>query len=289
MKKSDGTLRFCIDYRQLNNLTVKDSYPLPRIDTSFDALGDAKFFSTLDLRQGYWQVENDPETADKTTFITRKSAFKFKVLPFGLSNAPAGFQRLMILVMRGLTWEACLVFFDDIVVMSTTFEQHLERLRAVFGRLQSANLKLKPSKCKLFQLKVKFLGSIVSANGIEPDPDKLKATDEWPVPKNLTELRAFVGLASYYQRHVEGFSDLAKPLSELTRKNQPFIWKKIRCSDIRTENFQTLCSWSRKIPDKNRSWSSYFIIPSSSSNTTTSSILKLFGRLQFRDPISCWN
>ena len=224
VKKSDGTLRFCIDYRQLNNLTVKDSYPLPRIDTCFDALGDAKFFSTLDLRQGYWQVENDPETADKTTFITRKGAFKIKVLPFGLSNAPAVFQRLMNLVMRGLTWEACLVFLDDIVVMSTTFEQHLERLRAVFSRLKSANLKLKPSKCKLFQLKVKFLGSIVSANGIEPDPDKLKAIDEWPVPKNLTELRAFVGLASYYRRHVEGFSDLAKPLSELTRKNQPFIW-----------------------------------------------------------------
>ena len=224
VKKSDGSLRFCIDYRQLNNLTVKNSYPLPRIDTCFDALGDAKFFSTLDLRQGYWQVENDPETADKTTFITRKGASKFKVLPFGLSNAPAVFQRLMNLVMRGLTWEACLVFLDDIVVMSTTFEQHLERLRAVFGRLRSANLKLKPSKCKLFQLKVKFLGSIVSANGIEPDPDKLKVIEEWPVPKNLTELRAFVGLASYYRRHVEGFSDLAKPLSELTRKNQPFIW-----------------------------------------------------------------
>ena len=210
VKKSDGSLRFCIDYRQLNNLTVKDSYPLPRIDTCFDALGDAKFFSTLDLRQGYWQVENDPETADKTTFITRKGAFKFKVLPFGLSNAPAVFQRLMNLVIRGLTWEAGLVFLDDIVVMSKTFEQHLERSRAVFGRLRSANLKLKPSKCKLFQLKVKFLGSIVSANGIEPDPDKLTTISEWPVPKNLTELRAFVGLASYYRRHVKGFSHLAK-------------------------------------------------------------------------------
>ena len=116
------------------------------------------------------------------------------------------------------------MFLDDIVMMSRTFEQHLKRLRAVFCRLRTANLKLKPSKCKLFQLKVKLLGSIVSANGIEPDPDKLKAIEEWPVPKNLTELRAFVGLASYYQRHVEGFSDLAKPLSELTRKNQPFIW-----------------------------------------------------------------
>ena len=224
VKKSDGTLRFCVDYRQLNNLTIEDSYPLPRIDTCFDALGGARYFSTLDLRQGYWQVENDPESSDKTTFITRKGSFKFKVLPFGLSNAPAVFQRLMNMVMQGLTWEACLVFLDDIIVISSTFEQHLERLNAVFQRLKTANLKLKPSKCRLFQIKVKFLRSVVSADGIEPDPDKIKAIVEWPVPENLTELRAFVGLASYYRRHVEGFSDIAKPLSELTKKNQPFIW-----------------------------------------------------------------
>ena len=224
VKKSDETLRFCIDYRQLNNLTIKDSYPLPRIDTCFDALGGVKYFSTLDLRQGYWQVENDPETADKTTFITRRGAFKFKVLPFGLSNAPAVFQRLMNMVMQGLTWEACLVFLDDIIVISSTFEQHLERLNAVFERLKSANLKLKPSKCRLFQLKVKFLGSVVSEKGIEPDPEKLEVISDWPVPSNLTELRAFVGLASYYRRHVEGFSDIAKPLSELTKKNRPFVW-----------------------------------------------------------------
>jgi hypothetical protein len=124
VKKSDGSLRFCIDYRQLNQLTVKDSFPLPRIDTCFDALGGAKYFSSLDLRSGYWQVENDPATADKTTFITRRGAFKFNVLPFGLSNAPAIFQRLMNLVLQGLTWEACLVFIDDILVMSTTFQQH---------------------------------------------------------------------------------------------------------------------------------------------------------------------
>ena len=124
----------------------------------------------------------------------------------------------MNLVMQGLTWESCLVFLDDIIVISTTFEQHLERLNAVFQRLKTANLKLKPSKYRLFQTKVKFLGSVVSADGIEPDPDKLKAISDWPVPENLTELRAFVGLASYYRRHVEGFSDIAKPLSELTKK-----------------------------------------------------------------------
>ena len=205
-------------------MTVKDSYPLPRIDTCFDALGGAKYFSTLDLRQGYWQVENDPQTADKTTFITRKGAFKFKVLPFGLSNAPAIFQRLMNLVMVGLTWEACLVFLDDIIVMSSTFEQHLDRLQAVFNRLRSANLKLKPSKCRLFQKKVKFLGSVVSGDGIEPDPEKIAAVKTWPTPKNVTDVRAFVGLVSYYRRHIEGCSGIAKPLTDLTKKDRPFIW-----------------------------------------------------------------
>ena len=127
------------------------------------------------------------------------------------------------MVMQGLTWEACLVFLDDIIVISSTFEQHLERLNAVFERLRSANLKLKPSKCKLFQLKVKFLGSVVSEKSIEPDPEKLEVISDWPVPSNLTELRAFVGLASYYRRHVEGFSDIAKPLSKLTKKDRPFV------------------------------------------------------------------
>ena len=126
--------------------------------------------------------------------------------------------------MQGLTWEACLVFLDDIIVISSTFEQHLERLNAVLNRLKSANLKLKPSKCKLFQLKVKFLRSVVSAKGFKPDHDKLTAISDWPVPVNLTELRAFVELASYYRHHVEGFSDIVKPLSELPKKNQPFVW-----------------------------------------------------------------
>ena len=116
VRKSDQTLRFCVDYRPVNALSIKDSYPLPRIDTCFDALGGAKFFSTLDLRQGYWQVEIDAESAGKTTFVTRKGTFKFKVLSFGLSNAPAIFQRLMDLVLAGLTWKVCLVFLDDIIV-----------------------------------------------------------------------------------------------------------------------------------------------------------------------------
>ena len=224
VRKQDGSLRFCVDFRTLNNLTFKDSYPLPRIDTCFDALGGAKYFSTLDLRSGYWQVQLDKESSEKTAFVTRKGVYKFNVLAFGLSNAPAIFQRLMDLVLAGLTWQICLAFLDDIIVMSETFEQHLERLALVFDRLREANLKLKPSKCHLFQRKVKFLGSVVSDVGIEPDPDKVSAVKDWPIPKNLTELRAFVALASYYRRHILHFADIARPLHALTKRNEPFVW-----------------------------------------------------------------
>ena len=136
VRKADNSLRFCVDYRKLNLLSVKDSYPSPRIDICFDALGEAKFFSTLDLQSAYWQVENHPDSIDKTSFVTRRGTFRFHVLSFGLSNAPAVFQRLMDLVMAGLTWEICLVFLDDIIVMAKTFEQHLERLNLVLDRLR---------------------------------------------------------------------------------------------------------------------------------------------------------
>ena len=225
VRKSNGELRFCVDFRQLNLRTVKDSYPLPRIDTCMDALGGAKYFSTLDLRSGYWQVVLDPESSEKTAFCTRRGIWKFNVLAFGLSNAPALFQRLMDLVLAGLTWEVCLAFLDDVIVMSTSFEQQLERLALVFDRLRKANLKLHPGKCRLFQEKVRFLGSIVSKEGISPDPDKVRTVEEWPVPKNLTETRAFVALASYYRRHIKNFAEVARPLHELTRKGKRFLWE----------------------------------------------------------------
>ena len=157
VRKQDGSLRFCIDYRQLNRLCTRDFYPLPRIDACFDALGKVKYLSTLDLRSGYWQVENDPDAAEKSSFITRSGLFKPKCLSFGLSNAPAVFQRLMDLVLSGLSWNICMVFLDDIIVMSSTFEEHLECLGLVLDRLRKANLILKPTKCHLFQRKVKFL------------------------------------------------------------------------------------------------------------------------------------
>src|SRR5208282_937541 len=216
--------RFCVDYRKLNDLTYKDSYPLPRIDTCLQSLGGARFFSTLDLRAGYWQTEIDSRDRDKTAFVTRRGTFRFKVLSFGLANAPALFQRLMDLVLVGLTWEACLVYLDDVIVYANSFEQQLERLTAVFGRLTEAGLKLKASKCQLFQRRVTFLGHVVSEHGVEPDPEKIETVRTWPRPRSLTETRAFVGLASYYRNHIKSFADIARPLHLLTRKGQRFEW-----------------------------------------------------------------
>ena len=144
MRKANGQLRFCVDYRQLNLHTYKDSYPLPRIETCLDSLGGSKFFSSLDLRSGYWQAAIGPGTADQTAFVTRRGTLRFKVLSFGLTKAPASFQRLMDLVLAGLTWEVCLVYMDDVIVVADTFERHLERLEIVMNRLQRAGPKLNP-------------------------------------------------------------------------------------------------------------------------------------------------
>lgn len=187
VKKRDASLRFCVDYRKLILLTTKDSFPFPRIDTYLDSLGGSTYFSTLDLRQGYFQVPMSP-TDKKTAFITIKGIRAFKVTSFGLCNASSQFSRLIEMVLTGLSWEVCLAFLDDIVVFSRTFEQHLERLGLVFERLKRAKVKLKPSKCKLFQATVKFLGHVVSEDEVSPDLDKVETIMSWLTPKNVTEV-----------------------------------------------------------------------------------------------------
>jgi len=209
VRKKDGALRYCIDYRGLNAVTTKANYPLPRIDACHDSLGGNTYFSSLDMRSGYWQVPLRGEDIDKTCFVTRRGIYGFWVLPFGLCNAPSTYQRLVDMALAGLTWEICLAYLDDLIIFSRTFDQHMERLQKVFDRLVQAGLKLKPSKCALFQKKVKFLGSIVSSEGIEPDPEKVQAVAEWPTPQTLTEVRAFVALASYYRRHIQSFAEIA--------------------------------------------------------------------------------
>lgn len=222
--KKDGTKRFCIDYRKLNDVTTKDAYPLPRIADCLDALGGARYFSTFDLRSGYHQVEVEPESRDKTSFVTRQGTFRFRKMSFGLCNAPATFSRLMNMVMSGLDYVTCLVYLDDILVFSRTVPEHLERLEILFKRLRRANLKLKPSKCKLLRSSVVFLGHVVTKDGISTDPEKISAVAEWPIPRNLTELRSFLGLCSYYRRFVRGYAEVAAPLHYLSQKNVKYKW-----------------------------------------------------------------
>jgi transposase InsO family protein len=224
VRKKDGKIRFCVDYRKLNELTKKDAYPLPRIDDCIDNLDGAQFFCTLDLQAGYWQVLMDPEDQEKTAFCTRSGLYEFRVMPFGLTNAVATFERLMEMVLRGLQWNECLVYLDDIIVFGTSFEQTLERLTHVFDRIQQAGLKLKPSKCTLFAEEVNFLGHVISRDGVHTQSSKIQAVKEWPVPRSVKEVRSFLGLAGYYRRFIKNYAKIARPLHKLTSPQVKFIW-----------------------------------------------------------------
>ena len=218
VRKEDGTTRFCVDYRKLNDVTRKDAYPLPRIDESLDVLAGAQLFSTLDLASGYWQV--DMNTADRAT---RHGLFEFQVMPFGLCNAPGTFQRLMEFVLAGLQWETCLVYLDDVIVYGRNFEERLEQLKEVFQRFRQAGLKLKPSKCFLLRNRVPYLGHAISAAGVSTNPAKIEAVEQWAVPSRVTDVRSFLG--SYYRRFIENFAEIASPLHRLTAKStEKFKW-----------------------------------------------------------------
>ena len=230
VKKKDGSRHFCIDYRCLNDVTVKDAYPLPRIDESLDQLAGSKWFSCLDLSAGYWQVEVEPEDRQKTAFITRRGLFEFNVMPFGLCNAPATFERLMELVLSGLHWQICLIYLDDIIIFGKTFSEMIKNLDMVLERFAQAGLKLKSQKCQLFKKEVDFLGHVINEQGVHTNPQKIECVKNWPLPKNITELRSFLGLCSYYRRFIANFSHVAKPLTRLTEKDQKFNWT-TECSE----------------------------------------------------------
>jgi len=194
--KKDGSLRFCIDYRKLNSVTRRDAYPLPCVDSCLNALSGAQFFSAFDLRSSYHQVSMDMKDADKTTFIVRTGTYRFRRVPFGLCNAGLTFQRVMDLALNGLNFNMCLVYLDDIIVYSSTVEEHQLRLRKLFDRLRIANLKLKPSKCSLLRAEVNFLGHVVSGVGVATDPSKIELVRDWPMPCDGNKVRSFLGLAS---------------------------------------------------------------------------------------------
>lgn len=224
VRKKDGTMRFCVDYRKLNTITKKDVYPLPRIDDALDQLSAMKYFSTLDLASGYWQVKMGEESREKTAFTTPGRLFEFIVMPFGLCNAPATFQRLMESILEGLIGKACMVYLDDILVFGQTLDEHLENLVKVFERLKKAGLRLKPKKCHFLQPQVEYLGYVVSAEGVSADPKKVQAIWEYAIPGNVKSLKTFLGLASYYRRFIPNFARIAHPLHSLTRKEASYVW-----------------------------------------------------------------
>ncbi len=210
-----------MDYRKVNEVTRKDAYLLPRIDNTLDALWGSQYFSTLDLYSGYWQVKMDPKDINKTAFVTRQWLFHFMV---GLCNAPATFEQLMELVLSGLNWKICPIYLDDMIVYGGNFYDALNRLKTVWQRIREANLKLKPSKCCFMSDGVPFLGHYVSCEGVEVDPVKTAAVQDWQTPHTVKDVTAFLGLASYYWRYIPNFSFASTPLTGLTKKDIKLIW-----------------------------------------------------------------
>ncbi|GJZ20476.1 reverse transcriptase domain-containing protein [Tanacetum coccineum] len=224
VKKKDGSFRMCIDYRELNKLTIKNRYPLPRIDDLFDQLQGSSVYSKIDLRSGYHQLRVKDEDIPKTAFRTRYGHYEFQVMPFGLTNAPAVFMDLMNRVCKPYLDKFVIVFIDDILIYSRNEEEHANHLRIILELLRKEKLYAKFSKCDFWIHIVQFLGHLIDSQGLHVDPAKIEAVKNWTSPTTPTEVRQFLGLAGYYRRFIEGFSKIAKPLTKLTQKNKNYIW-----------------------------------------------------------------
>ena len=222
--KHDGSPRLCIDYRKINSMTVKDSFPLPCVQQAVNSFHGAQYFCSLDLCSGFYQIAMDEKSRQKTAFATQSGLYEFNVLPFGLTNAPATFVRLMEAVLRGLNWKRCLVYIDDILIFGKTFHETLHNLELVLDRLRSANLVLKPSKCHMFKESIPFLGHVISRDGVTCDPNKISAVKSWPTPTNPKELTSFLGLTGYYRRFIFNYAKIISPLQALTHKKSKWIW-----------------------------------------------------------------
>jgi hypothetical protein len=225
VRKMDGEVRFCVDYRALNKITKKDVYPLPRIDETLEALGGALLFTTLDLRAGYWQIRMAQQDRDKTAFMTKRGLYRFKRMPFGLMNAPSTFQRMMNGVLRGLTWTTCLVYLDDIIVFTRGgIERHVVELASVLERLSTAGLTLKLKKCVFATQFMEYLGHELSCKGVRPVERLVTAVKEFPRPTDPVTVKRFVHLAGYYRKFVEAFGSIMAPLTRLLRKDVEWQW-----------------------------------------------------------------
>ncbi|WVZ71333.1 hypothetical protein U9M48_019927 [Paspalum notatum var. saurae] len=226
VKKKDGSMRLCIDYRELNAVTIKSKCPMPRIDDLLDQLKGAKYFSKIDLRSRYHQIKIREEDIPKTAFVTRYGHHEFTVVTIGLTNAPAYFMNMMNLILKEELDQFVVVYIDDILIYSKTHEQHEKHLRALYGKF---------SKCEFWLGKIALLGHVWTAEGVSVDTEKIEAVSNWKTPRNVTEIRSFLGLAKYYRRFIENFSKIAKPMTELLKDKVSFEW-----NDKREKSFQCL-------------------------------------------------
>ena len=243
VRKKNGDLRFCVDYRKLNQITVNDSHPLPLISDLLDSVKDAKYFSLLDLRSGYWQIPVAQEDRAKTAFVTQNGLYEFTRMPFGLKTAPATFQRAIEVILAGLTFEICLCYLDDVIVFGKTLTEHNDRLKTVLTRFRDNNLRVKLAKCVFASPQVTYLGHCISQQGVSPDPTKLTAVAKIPLPSNIKEVRTFLGLTGYYRRFIPNYATVAQPLTKLTSKEycNNFVWTD-ECTAAFDKLKQLLCS-----------------------------------------------
>ena len=234
--KPDGSLRFCVDYRKLNAITVRDSYPMPRMDECIDSLGSAKVFSTLDCNSGYWQLPVAEEDQDKTTFTCHAGSYKFLRLPFGLRNAPATFQRAMDIILSRVRWKFVLVYLDDIIIFSRDVDEHLRHLESVLKLLQEAGATLRLPKCHFFKEQVKYLGHILRPGKLAIYGRNLEAINKAIPPKTKTQVRSFLGMCNVYRRFVRGYTKIAHPLNQMVRKEQPETWDMLAPKELEAFN-----------------------------------------------------
>ena len=226
VRKKNGQFRLAIDYRKINTLTPQMTFPLPRLDDVLDTIGEAKsqIFTSLDLASSFWQIPLDPATADRSSFITPKGIYQFKRVPYGLRNSATALSLVMSEVLRDLNWKICLLYVDDILILSKDFQTHLDHLSQVLERLRKANLTLKPEKCQFAKKSLTYLGHVITKDGVKVDPEKTKAVDTFPRPKNVKDVRSYLGMCNYYRRFVKNYAKIASPLNALLHKDTEFKW-----------------------------------------------------------------
>ena len=224
VKKKNGDNRMCVDYRALNAKTARPIYPIPSSEELFDSIGDAKYFSSLDLSSGYHQVPITEKDKEKTAFSTRYGQFEFNRMPFGLCSAPATFQKLMNMVLSKENWVKCVIYLDDVLIFGRTIEEHNDRLEEVLTRIKEAGLKLAPEKCRFLQTEIHYLGHVITANGVSTDPDKINSIRYWKLPMCKKEMQTFLGFCNYYRRFIHGYAKLSENLSSMIKKENKFGW-----------------------------------------------------------------